>query len=282
MSRTGAGIYQLPPGITAEPNTTIRSAQFNALATDLAADNNIPRPITAGGTGGTSKLTAQANIGVQPQSTTTDVTTPSNTAQSALLMMLGSFGWGGEVAVAVPGNDCNLIARTGVYSGVASTTANMPTSDASYTILHMARAATTDVQIAVLSSGAVHVRSKNFSAWGAWRQIDSIVDSGSNANGSYVRYASGKIECRHNVTFNAAINTTYYGGYRSAAQTWTFPISFDDGLGNPTVLIETALGTAFGSFRTNQTTATQAFYAVTAVSSQSAADRTVSLYAVRF
>jgi hypothetical protein len=46
-----------PAGTTATPNTTILSAAYNAFVADLIADLNAARPVTAGGTGGTSVIT---------------------------------------------------------------------------------------------------------------------------------------------------------------------------------------------------------------------------------
>jgi hypothetical protein len=57
MPRDGNGVYSEPPGTTATPNTTILSAAYNALVADLVADLNAARPVSAGGTGGTSVIT---------------------------------------------------------------------------------------------------------------------------------------------------------------------------------------------------------------------------------
>lgn len=64
MARNGSGVYALPSGSTFVPNTTIQSAKVNEILTDLAADNNLARPITAGGTGATSASGARDNFGV--------------------------------------------------------------------------------------------------------------------------------------------------------------------------------------------------------------------------
>lgn len=55
MPRDGSGIYSKPAGTTASPNTTIESAKYNSVVDDLVSDANAARPITAGGTGATSK-----------------------------------------------------------------------------------------------------------------------------------------------------------------------------------------------------------------------------------
>lgn len=64
MPRDGSNVYSKPAGTTAIPNTTIESAKFNSVIDDIAADLNLARPITAGGTGGTSVATALAALGV--------------------------------------------------------------------------------------------------------------------------------------------------------------------------------------------------------------------------
>ncbi|WP_273794152.1 hypothetical protein [Brucella intermedia] len=62
MPRTN-GVYTPPAGTKAAPNTTIRSAPYNALVDDLTADANAARPITAGGTGATNATKARENLG---------------------------------------------------------------------------------------------------------------------------------------------------------------------------------------------------------------------------
>lgn len=58
MPRSGAGIYTFPAGSVAVPNTPISSVAHNAILTDLQADLNAPRPVSAGGTGATSPASA--------------------------------------------------------------------------------------------------------------------------------------------------------------------------------------------------------------------------------
>lgn len=62
MPRTN-GVYKLPSGSKAIPNTTVRSAPYNAVLDDLASDANDPRPITAGGTGASNATKARENLG---------------------------------------------------------------------------------------------------------------------------------------------------------------------------------------------------------------------------
>lgn len=62
MPRTD-GVYTPPAGTKGVPDTTIRSAPYNALVDDLTADANNARPITAGGTGATNATDARQNLG---------------------------------------------------------------------------------------------------------------------------------------------------------------------------------------------------------------------------
>lgn len=273
MPRSGSGAYSAPPSIRAEPNTTIRSAQFNGLMDDLVEEANNPRPLAYGGTGGTSQATARVNLGLIPQSDTADTT-------ANRLMLTGAGGWLATDGIAVPGDDCNLITRTGLYRGVTGTTANLPVAN-DCAILHLGRTTSRARQIAFGAADLIYARRLE-GTWGDWTTIDQVTESGSNANGRFIKYASGRIECRATITFTSAISTAFMGAFRSPAQTWTFPTSFNDGSGNPDVFVTPSLGTAFSAVRISATTATQAFFAVTAISSQSSDSRTVSLYAVRF
>lgn len=55
-----------------------------------------------------------------------------------------------------------------------------------------------------------------------------LVATGSNANGSYWRYADGRQTCEVMITATTQDWTTAYGAFfgPSAEQTWTFPIAF--------------------------------------------------------
>lgn len=58
------GVMQLPPGSYGEPNTTIKSAPYNAVLDDFVNDANNARPIPAGGTGATSASGARTALGL--------------------------------------------------------------------------------------------------------------------------------------------------------------------------------------------------------------------------
>ena len=67
MPRSGSGIYTQPfPNVIED--TTIESAVYNGFTRDVEADLNLPRPIVAGGTGGSSAAEAADNLNVLPLS----------------------------------------------------------------------------------------------------------------------------------------------------------------------------------------------------------------------
>jgi len=62
MPRDGLQQYAPPPGTQGVANYTIESARYNTFVADITADQNNPRPIIAGGTGGTNAIQARDNL----------------------------------------------------------------------------------------------------------------------------------------------------------------------------------------------------------------------------
>lgn len=83
--------YQLPPGSTATPNTTIESAKYNTLINDLATAQNTARPVLGGGTGGATAVAGNDGLNTQGANIASAATT-------------------------------NLAAATGVYVNITGTT----------------------------------------------------------------------------------------------------------------------------------------------------------------
>jgi hypothetical protein len=63
MPRVG-GIYSEPAGTKAVSGQTVQSVPYNTFIDDLVTDANAARPITAGGTGGTTATDARTNLGI--------------------------------------------------------------------------------------------------------------------------------------------------------------------------------------------------------------------------
>lgn len=69
MPRDASGQFYLTPGTEAVKNDIAYSAHVNQRFEDLAADQNLARPVQAGGTGASSALEARKNLGAAPSDT---------------------------------------------------------------------------------------------------------------------------------------------------------------------------------------------------------------------
>lgn len=67
-------------------------------------------------------------------------------------------------------------------------------------------------------------RKSNFTSWAGY-----IVESGSNDNGSYIKYSDGTMICRNKKTFNIAANIAYGALFRTEGIDFpNFPVAFKD------------------------------------------------------
>lgn len=62
--------------------------------------------------------------------------------------------------------------------------------------------------------------------WNNWEQIDTVVNQGSNSNGTFVQYASGLMICTHYIPTTAITFVAPQGSYYYRSFTWTFPATF--------------------------------------------------------
>lgn len=81
MPRDGNGVYS-PDWTPAQPNTPISSGNANAMVNDLAEDLNTPRPVSAGGTGQSTAVSAidalSGNASTVSSAGTTNIVTTSS------------------------------------------------------------------------------------------------------------------------------------------------------------------------------------------------------------
>lgn len=86
-----ADVYQLPPGTSATPNTTVASAPYNTFIADITTAQNTARPVLGGGTGGQTAVAGNDGLNTQGANIASSGTT-------------------------------NLAAATGVYVNITGTT----------------------------------------------------------------------------------------------------------------------------------------------------------------
>lgn len=105
----------------------------------------------------------------------------------------------------------------------------------------------------------------------------AVIQRGSNANGEFVRFADGTLICTYSVSTSLAIDIAHLGGFRCAAQTWAYPSAF---VAAPSVGVLARNLTALGGISANTPGTGSMQWAVTAVTSQTAATREVALTAI--
>jgi hypothetical protein len=141
MPRDGANIYSRPAGTDGVPDATILSAAYNVYVADVEQDLNAPRPVVAGGTGGTSPITARTKLGAEVSSLSQIVTN-----YDAQVWESGSFlsFVGATAAPTAPDN----------YAGVCV----LMTGDQQNIYLHATN----------FTTGEIYVRRKNSGVWTSW------------------------------------------------------------------------------------------------------------------
>jgi hypothetical protein len=108
----------------------------------------------------------------------------------------------------------------------------------------------------------------------------AVIERGSNVNGRFVKYADGTLICMQEWGVSLAISTSSFGGFRSVAQTWTYPASFVGGSGEIYPFANTKrVGSGFGAGCTGET-ASAVEWIVTAITSTAASTRYVATMAI--
>lgn len=263
MPRNVNGQYSKAAGTTAEPNTTITSAQFNSTVDDIVDDLNAARPITAGGTGATSEENARTNLDVaQKQSAVTDATPGRG-------LIVGGFGIGSSGVS--PGATLNLALHTGVYNVLAGTEGTPDTTGPTGSTCIVTRFSSTNVQQIFIRRGntsadvRLYVRHMRDGVWGGWSVVYTAtnllgtvsqssgaptggvierVGTTGSGNGAYVRFADGTQICTATGRGFSVNNTG--GGVDALTYEWTFPAAFAATPVCAVILPSTGVGTYQG------------------------------------
>jgi hypothetical protein len=185
-----------------------------------------------------SVTTARTNLGLGTAATAT-VTTSAVDNTTGHLLKFGDFGIG--VPVAEVNIDCNTIITSGSYYCSGSSLVNTPTgSEGWLTVLGINTSYCT--QYYVVLAGTMFIRNLIAGVWSAWslgyfaRNIVStvsqsggvptggIIETGTNANGTYTKYADGTLVCFRAVG-TLAITSTATSSIFTSGQ-YPFPATF--------------------------------------------------------
>lgn len=153
------------------------------------------------------------------------------------LMTVGAFGLGDKAPELTDLDVLDASIAPGFYHADGPTAIGVPVASGRYHIHHSRRASGGgEVQIATREIyNDVYVRSRSTGSWNDWDLLYSnanilgtvtevagvptgaIIESGSNANGEYTKYANGTLICLGR----------QFGTASAAATVWTYPHAFD-------------------------------------------------------
>lgn len=171
------------------------------------------------------------------QSSSTDVTAGS-------ILTVGAFGLGAN-ATSVANFDALTV--TGYYQGGSSTVGIPVAGTGGWLLEHLNLGSGSAVQVAHRASsplGQHFVRRRNSGTWGTWETqyssgnilgtvsmasglpTGAIVQYGANANGAFLKFASGDMICSTADRTVASVSTVDGALFKSADVNWTFPSAF--------------------------------------------------------
>lgn len=128
--------------------------------------------------------------------------------------------------------DLNAMTNSGMYRVTAATLNGVP-GNTTGILQVLKRDNDTFVfqQLQATGDGFLYRYSANNGvSWSSWKTSafaeNAIVETGSNANGSYIKFGDGTLICWTLKTLSSAVSTAWGALYYHAAQSWIFPIAF--------------------------------------------------------
>lgn len=228
--------------------------------------------------------------------TSNNVTASDSDTTAGKLLKVGDFGLGAAGTVKTRVTDLNAITAAGFYvTSLAATP--IPVSGQAGYLWHQDWDSGTTNKRQVFFAASLErffIRYCISGVWGSWSEVyhnlnivgtvsqsggiptGAIVESGTNANGRYVRFANGTQICTMLLSVTSAIDVSSLGGFRSGSAQLTFPAVFSLA---PTISTTALLDSALSVVYLNNTT-TSVNVALTSVSSQASASRTAYVTAI--
>ncbi|WP_339504056.1 pyocin knob domain-containing protein [Pseudomonas sp. RL_105y_Pfl2_101] len=268
-STAAAGAYALAPmqGYVKDSADALR-AIVNAYGAQLAAlgttGNYDILPVEKGGTGGTTQATARTGLGLGTAATATLTTTRSDSTTGRVLKV-GDHGIGAENLEAIPSTTINDIRTNGFYYvSAGATQGSAPEATNGYLENKCITPVYAIQKYMTVTVGQEYERVLNNGTWLPWRKTynsgnmvgavsqvggiptGAIIESGTNSNGEYVRFADGSQICRY-VHTTRLVTTASQGSLflSPSGQALTFAMPFNSPpVVSPAPTFDTATGTS--------------------------------------
>ena len=169
-------------------------------------------------------------------------------ATPARVMTTGAFGLGMSDGLAAPSDDADLCLKAGLAYRLTPAALHAPATEVSGGSLLVSTGAGGSVQQLFLAAGGARLWLRGLAAgaslWGVWQRIlgndlilgpvaqaagvptGALFETGSNANGSWTRFADGTQICTGAGLSAPNISTAEGTIFRSADVVWSFPAGF--------------------------------------------------------
>ena len=155
----------------------------------------------------TGRLSAPAGMVVGGEITGSAVTQSADDTTAGRILRVGDFGLGGAAVALGAGHDLDTVLHGGLYAWSASDVPAGAPGAFFASMIHIRRSSSLHSQIVfrigtMPVQGETYIRARSGAGWSAWKRLDP--ESGSNANGNYLRLADGTQICTND---NAPITT---------------------------------------------------------------------------
>lgn len=248
-----SSILQIRRSPEAVVSTVVPSEGELAYTTDTKK-LSIGDGVTLGGNGIVmdSQLATDTLAGIVEKATTAEAqaaTADKFPDAAGVKSYVDQFGIGKSSGSPITDADADTLVYTGVYRTGPTWTGSVyvGTNGANQGTLYHAQSYT-DLTYSTqlwmrMQDTEIHIRHKNNGVWSQWSKCylntnivgtvsqsggiptGAIIETGSNANGTYTKFADGTMICRHLVATASIACTTAdtVFGFKSPNQTWTYP-----------------------------------------------------------
>ena len=194
----------------------------------------------------TGQVSLPAGLNVTGSIGGTAVQSAPDDTTAGRLMPVGAFGLGGAGILLTSADNLDDVRPSGLYSWANSKPVNAANSVCQ--MIHMERTGHYSRSQIVFRSGGgamdASFRGYTGGAWREWRTLlhnanivgpvsqsggvpnGAIIEQGSNANGRWVKFADGSMQCSLDGASVSSVSTSEGTIYRSSTSSWTYPASF--------------------------------------------------------